>query len=140
MSEGTSTEPGPLEKRVLQAARRIAGVVEHPSQFSPLPALWVDGREVAHVPSGHVDVRLTHDVIRERRSSLREDPRVLQIRRDWVLIRLQHPEDVAFVVELLKRAVVANRRRPGERPKPPPPETVRRTRPLHGSTTDDLER
>ncbi len=58
-----------------------------------------------------VSVRLTRRGIRER-PDLRVDPRVRLAprERDWVDVPLRASADVAFVVELVRRAIVANRR------------------------------
>ena len=57
------------------------GAYEKPSQFSSVDALWVDGREIARVDPQDAtgvayDVRLTKQVIRDRRAALHTDPRV----------------------------------------------------------------
>ena len=58
------------------------GAYEKPSQFSGVDALWVDGREIAHVEAQDAtgvayDVRLTRQVIRA------QPPDQPDGRRDW---------------------------------------------------------
>ena len=94
------------------------GAYEKPSQFSDVDALWVDGIEIAHVEAQDAtgvayDVRLTRQVIRDRRAALRTDPRVTlrpSTSADWLTLRVCAPEDRTLLKELLRLAALHNRR------------------------------
>ena len=111
-----------LAQRLAVRFRRLDHVVEGESAFQPGPGYWVDGREVAHLDDDRVlDLRLTRQVIRERRSELEADFRVT-VRRgsDWVEVRFRTMADVEFAAELMEAAVTANRPPPGVTITPPP--------------------
>jgi hypothetical protein len=121
-----------------RAARTIAGVVPSPSQFSPIPALWVDGREFAHVHGERLEIRLTRPVIRELRGSLGEDDRVTDVRRDWLSFAVRGRADESDAMDLLRTAADANRREPAGTSRISPREAARARRPLHRAPTDDV--
>lgn len=126
-----------LGRAVVAALRAIPGVAEHPSQFAPRPAWWIDGREFAHFEGGQIELRLTRAEISRRRAILKADPRVDLRSGDWIRVRLAGDADL--VVELAHLAVEANRRRPGERPRPTPDDrALAQRRRFHGAETDDL--
>ena len=89
----------------------IAGAALGEGAFSPGPAIWVGQREVAHFDGpGEVDVRLTRQVIRERRAELRSDERV-ELRRgtsDWIRVRVCLNADVDHAFAFVRDAVAAN--------------------------------
>ncbi len=81
--------------------------------FSERPALWVNGKEIAHWDAGGTfDVRLTRGVIRELRSRLRTDPRV-RLRpsssADWLEVAVGDATSEELLVELVDRAADAHR-------------------------------
>lgn len=101
----------------------IEGVVESPSMFSSRPALWVDGKEIAHEDAGGAyDVRLTRDVIRRMRDRLRADGRV-RLRpsssSDWVEVEMSQTGSDDLLVELVTVAAEAHRPAPGTPLRPP---------------------
>ena len=79
--------------------------------FSPGPAVWVGKREVAHFDSnGALDVRLTKQLIRDRRDELKNDDRI-SLRgsgSDWVEVRVASKSDADFAFSLVEAAVAAN--------------------------------
>ena len=90
-----------LDRRI----RELPGVRRGRSRFGGRDAYLLDGREVAHFhESDEIDLRLTRDVIRERRAALRGDPRIgfRDGRSDWLTVRLRAPEDVEFAFELFE--------------------------------------
>ena len=99
------------------------GLLEGQSMFGHATAYWVNGREVAHFEDDDVlEIRLTHDAIRQRRAALRSDDRV-ELRRsgaDWLAVRFAQPGDLDFVEGLLAVAQEANQPLPGTVPKLPP--------------------
>lgn len=100
---------------------RADGVAVGEGAFSPGPALWVGKREVAHFDSERtLDVRLTKAAIRDRRSELQSDDRVILRRRasDWLEIRVRSDKDVDWAANVILDAVAANR--PTAKPGLPP--------------------
>lgn len=99
-----------LRGELLARARAIPGVALSEGAFNAGEAVWVGRREIAHFDSGgELDVRLTRQVIRERRERLRSDRRV-NLRSsgsDWVEVKLS-PEDLDFALDLLRDAAEAN--------------------------------
>ena len=80
--------------------------------FAAGPALWVGTREVTHFDAERtLDIRLTKAEIRRRRDELKADERV-SLRRsssDWLEVRVQSDEDIAWARRLVVAAVRANR-------------------------------
>jgi hypothetical protein len=79
--------------------------------FSPGPALWVGKREVAHFDDDQtLDVRLTKEVIRNRRAALRVDGRITFRRgsSDWLEVRIESEADMEFALSLVADAIAAN--------------------------------
>lgn len=113
----------------------IDGVVESPSMFSDRPALWVDGKEIAHRDAdGSYDVRLTRRVIREMRDRLRADPRVhlrASSSADWIEVRVDDGDAEELVVELVRAAADAHRPHGSALRPPPQGEELARRRRFH---------
>lgn len=109
-----------------QLTRRLsllAGVDQGESMFGNGVACWVNGKEVAHFEApGMIEVRLTKAVIRELRSSLKSDSRVVfrPSGADWLTVHFATTADVDFIVELVSEAEQAHRPPPGVTSKPPP--------------------
>jgi pimeloyl-ACP methyl ester carboxylesterase len=93
---------------------QLPGVEERRSAFRYDDALWVEGREIAHLePPDLVDLRLTRQVIRARRPALRNDPRVTlrpSSSADWLTLRWSSPTDDPFFLECVNEAVTARHR------------------------------
>jgi hypothetical protein len=101
--------------RIMRELCQIDGVIEGESAFKDGPALWVNGKEIAHFEGEHaIDLRLTRAEIRARRAELRADPRVSlrSASSDWVTIEFADPPDEAFVCALTETAAAAHR--PGD--------------------------
>ena len=94
-----------------RALTDVPGIVRRASRWGSAPAYFAGDREIAHFhKDGHLDVRLTRAVIRERKAEGGLDPRV-QTRgpsSDWVAVRATDLVDVALVVALVEEAVRAN--------------------------------
>ena len=129
-----------LAERFGAAARRLPGVSEHPSQFAPVRAWWIDGREFAHLREGTLSVRLTRREIAVTRHRLVAEPRVTLNRSEWVDVRLRVATDLPLAREIFRAAAEANRRRPGETKRLTPDDrSLARRRRLHGASTEELE-
>jgi Luciferase len=89
---------------VIDELSSLPGVEVAPSQWTGEPALWVDGREIAHAHGRHVEIRLTGRLI-----NALDDERAMRRARtsDWVLVDERERE---LILELARRAVEANRR------------------------------
>jgi hypothetical protein len=126
---------------VVEEALSVPGVAAHPSQFSPRPALWVDGREFVHLHRDrHLDIRLTRAKIRAMRDRIAAQPCLSQRGAgDWLEVDLRSPADLPLILELMRAALAANRRHHDE---PPVPDdaTLKRRRRLHGASVADLGR
>ena len=121
-----------MTSRLRNALAAIEGVVESDSAFQEGLAYWVNGKEIAHFEGPAIDIRLTREVIRQRRQDLKADPRV-HLRRsgsDWLEVAFTSPEDDEFVIELVQTAAAAHRAPPGTLAAPPPtgPDLARRRR------------
>jgi hypothetical protein len=101
-----------MSDRIMRELSQIDGVIEGESVFKDGPALWVNGKEIAHFESEHaIDLRLTRAAIRARRADLRADPRVSlrSASSDWITVEFACPADEAFVRELTETAAAAHR-------------------------------
>jgi hypothetical protein len=101
-----------MSDRLIQELCRIDGVIEGESAFKDGPALWVNGKEIAHLEGERgIDVRLTRAEIRARRADLRADPRVTlrAASSDWITVEFADSRDEAFVRELTEIAAAAHR-------------------------------
>lgn len=107
--------------RFFARCERLEGIAISEGAFSPGLAVWVGRREVAHFDSdGSLDVRLTRAEIRQRRTALGEDPRVVLRRSgsDWLAVRVDSADDLELALALVADAVTANE--PYAEPGPPP--------------------
>jgi hypothetical protein len=108
--EGDSAgSPPPILEEALQ---RIPGSTHHRSRFGPEPALWLHGREIAHLHKDRsIDIRLTRTLVRRLYSDLRTDPRISfrqSTGADWIEARCQTFEDEDFCLHLIELAGEAN--------------------------------
>lgn len=129
-----------LHEALGRAIGAIKGVSAHPSQFGPVPAFWVDGKEFVHFHEEDLlDIRLTRKLISAKRKHLKKDPRVSLRNSDWLTVQIQKADDIPFALEMVKEAAKANRRRRGERPRSMPDDrALARRRALHRADTRDL--
>ncbi|HYZ19202.1 MAG TPA: luciferase family protein [Gaiellaceae bacterium] len=92
-----------MNAALLEELSGLDGVEIAPSQWTGMPALWVDGREIVHAHDDWIEIRLTRKLITKL-----DDDRAAQRARtsDWVLVDAGERE---LIVELARRAVEANR-------------------------------
>ncbi len=91
----------------------LAAVQERRSRFADKPALWLDGREIAHLEApGVVDLRITRSGWSEVGDCFRDDPAVSRepARRDWLELHLESAMEIARLAPLIATAVASNRR------------------------------
>lgn len=108
--------------KLFKAMAQIDGVIQSPSQFSDKPALWVNGKEIAHAHDSTLDIRLTRKNISAKRASLKKDTRVSfrSSSSDWLEFAISSESDIDAAMELLKEAADAHRAKPGSASRPPP--------------------
>jgi hypothetical protein len=102
----------PLWDAFVAAMLAIAPLDERRSRFADKPALFLDGREVAHCEApGLIDVRITQSGWSRVRDRYRDDPAVRKdpSRRDWLELVLGSPAELASLAPLLAEAVASNR-------------------------------
>jgi hypothetical protein len=107
-----SGENDRVSERMMRELCQVDGVIEGESAFKDGPALWVNGKEIAHFEDEHaIDLRLTRAEIRARRAELRADPRVSlrAASSDWITVEFADPGDEALVRELTEIAAAAHR-------------------------------
>lgn len=112
-----------VSDQIMRQLCQIDGVIEGESVFKDGPALWVNGKEIAHFEGEHaIDLRLTRAEIRARRAELRADPRVSlrSASSDWITIEFAAPADEAFVRGLTETAAAAHRPSDGSPARLPP--------------------
>jgi hypothetical protein len=91
----------------------LAAVQERRSRYADKPALWFDGREIAHREApGVIDLRITRSGWSEVGGSFRDDPGVSRDprRRDWLELHLESAAQVAGLAPLITAAVASNHR------------------------------
>ena len=96
-----------LERRLVE----IPGVVRAPSRYGHGFAYRAGPREIAHFHrDGRLDVRLTREVIRLRKSEGGFDQRVTTRGpfSEWVSVRVSTPSDIPLSLGLVEDAVRAN--------------------------------
>jgi hypothetical protein len=118
-------------EQFLERCAEVDGAAIGEGAFGAETAIWVGTREVAHFDDEHtLDVRLTRQVIRDRRGELTADDRVT-LRRgtsDWIEAEVRDDADLEWAVALVADAIAANL--PTVSPGPPPsgPDLERRRR------------
>jgi hypothetical protein len=100
-----------MHSEVIERCRSLEGAIVGEGAFAEGPAVWVGRREVAHIDAdGAVDIRLTKQQIRRRRTELEQDTRI-SLRApssDWLEVRAATDADIDFAVTLIADAVAAN--------------------------------
>ena len=89
----------------------IPGLVRGRSRYGHGPSYFVGGLEVAHFHGDErMDVRLTRELIRERKSEGEFDGRVRTRgpSADWVEVQVAGVQDIPLAVSLVEAAVHAN--------------------------------
>lgn len=96
----------------LEELTDIDGVVVSPSGLGDADALWVNGKEIAHLDdSATIDIRVGRREIRARALPSRSKS------SDWCEVSTA---DVSLVRELVEVAAAQHRAAPGTTPKAPP--------------------
>jgi hypothetical protein len=94
-------------------ARMLASGKAHErrSRFGDKPAIYIAGREVAHLEAPRIiDLRITRQGWSRVESEFRSDPAVCRdrARRDWIELRPRSPEDLERLASLLAVAIAEN--------------------------------
>jgi Family of unknown function (DUF5519) len=94
------------------SAMLAAGLVqERSSRYGDKPALFLDGREIAHLEApGVIDLRISSKGWLQAREGYSDDPVVRRdpSRRDWMELHLRSPADLGHLASLLAIAIAAN--------------------------------
>jgi len=84
---------------------------ERRSRYADKPALFIEGREIAHLEApGVIDLRITRQGWSQARGDYGDDPAVRRdpSRRDWIELHLRSPADLDHLAGLLVIAVTEN--------------------------------
>lgn len=84
---------------------------ERRSRYGDKPALYIDGRELAHLEALRViDLRITRQGWSRARDDYGSDPAVRHdpARRDWIELRPRSPQDLERLAGLLAVAIAEN--------------------------------
>jgi Family of unknown function (DUF5519) len=84
---------------------------ERRSRYGDKPALFIEGREVAHLEApGVIDLRITRQGWSQAKADYGDDPAVHRdpSRRDWIELHLRSPSDLHHLAGLLVIAAVEN--------------------------------
>jgi Family of unknown function (DUF5519) len=103
----------PCWEAFVAAMLPLEPVEERCSRFADKPALFLDGREIAHLEApGVIDLRITRPGWMRARDSYGEDPAVRRVpsRRDWLELALRSTAEIDRLTPLLTVAVAANLR------------------------------
>jgi luciferase-like monooxygenase len=87
------------------------GLVRRPSRFGDAYSYFVGDREIAHFHGdGRMDIRLTHQRIREMKDEGILDQRVRTRgpSADWASLPLAEPRELSLALELIEEAIRAN--------------------------------
>ena len=99
------------QERFLLRCAEVDGASIGGGAFGAAMGIWVGTREVAHFDDEQsLDVRLTRQVIRQRRDEFRADERVTfrPSTSDWIEAEV-HETDVEWAAGLVAVAIAANR-------------------------------
>jgi hypothetical protein len=93
-----------LQDALLNRLLTIPGMEERGSKWQDSDALRYRGKEIIHFDQPNlVDLRLGRRAIQEHRGVELKDDRVkIRGQSDWVNVRLEVPEDVEFVIGLVR--------------------------------------
>jgi hypothetical protein len=105
-------EEDPLWGAVVTLLHEAGTVVEErPSRYADKPAVFQDGREIAHLEApGRIDLRITHGAWSRIRGDYAQDPAVAvdRGRRDWIELNLTSAADLERLRHLIETAASAN--------------------------------
>jgi Luciferase len=96
-----------LERRLTE----VPGVIRRRSRHGDSLSYYVGEREIAHFHGDErMDVRLTKELIRQRKTERSLDPRVRTRgpSAEWVAVSVTGAQDIALALELVEEAVRAN--------------------------------
>ena len=105
------TGDDPMWHSFVEAMLAAGHAEERTSKYADKPALFVAGREIAHLEApGIVDLRITSAGWARAKARFASDPVVHRdpSRRDWIELRLDAPADLARLNDLLVIALGAN--------------------------------
>jgi hypothetical protein len=109
---GMAADDGdPLWHAFVDAILRAGHAEERRSRFGDKPALFVEGREIAHLEApGVIDLRITSAGWTQAKPRYGGDPAVHReaSRRDWIEIHLSSRADLGRLGDLLAIAMAAN--------------------------------
>jgi Luciferase len=100
-----------VREELEQELARIPGLVRRPSRWGREHAYFVGDREIAHFhKDGRMDVRLTKELIRERKVEHALDERVHTRgpSAEWASVTLSTPTDLPLAISLVEEAMRAN--------------------------------
>jgi hypothetical protein len=100
-----------VREELEQRLSEIPGVTRHPSRFGDADSYFSGDREIAHFHGDQrLDVRLTKEVIRERKAEHAFDARVRTRgpSAEWVAVQIGTAQDIPLAVSLVEEAVRAN--------------------------------
>jgi hypothetical protein len=103
----------PCWEAFVAAMLPLGPVQERRSRYADKPALFLDGREIAHLEApGVIDLRITGAGWMQAKDRYHEDPAVSRelSRRDWLELVLQSAAELDRLTDLLTVAVAANLR------------------------------
>jgi hypothetical protein len=89
----------------------LPGLERRASRFGHAFAYFTGDREIAHFHGDHrLDVRLTRELIRQRKKEGGIDPRIRTRgpSADWAAVRIEEPTDVSLALTLVEEALRAN--------------------------------
>ena len=103
---------GDLQWDAFVAAMLATGpAYERPSRYGDKPALFIEGREVAHLEApGVIDIRIIRQVWSQVSERYGDDPVVHRdpARRDWIEFHLYSPADLSRLGPVLSVAAAQN--------------------------------
>ena len=100
-----------VRKDIERKLREIPGLSRRRSRFGDAYSFFVGDREIAHFHGdGRMDIRLTRQLIRERKADGALDPRVRTRgpSADWATVPLDEVRDLALALELVEDAMRSN--------------------------------
>jgi hypothetical protein len=101
-----------LWEAFVEAMAAVGPVDQRRSRYSDRPALFLNGREIAHVDgSGGIDLRVSSGGWSQLADEYAADPAIARdpARRDWIELRLRSRADLERLAGVLAVAVAANR-------------------------------